>query len=85
VWFTCSLSLYFRVGMPHSFLVVEGGATLSPGLVMAPPPFGSPAASLSLCVLLERSIGFAPPPCSGFAFLAATGGTSTQDLQPTPM
>ena len=39
---------------------------LSRGLSIVPPTFGNPATSL-----LERSMGFAPPPRGGFAFLAA--------------
>jgi hypothetical protein len=49
---------------------------------MAPPPFGSPATSL-----LERPLGFAPPPRDGVAFLAApeclrvsTGGVAGPGL-----
>src|SRR5919107_2578329 len=47
-----------------------GGGALSLGLsvcIVPPPPFGSPATSLEE----ERSIGLAPPPRGGFAFLAA--------------
>jgi hypothetical protein len=41
------------------------GVGLSRGLSIVPPTFGNPATSL-----LERSMGFAPPPRGGFAFLA---------------
>jgi len=42
--------------------------------VVAPPPFGSPATSL-----LERPMGFAPPPHGGFAFIAAPERQSARD------
>ena len=53
---------------PHPFCYLRGGA-LSLGLalsVVTPPPFGSLATSV-----LERSMGFAPPPRGGFAFVAS--------------
>jgi hypothetical protein len=60
---------------PHPFCYVRGWGSLFRALsVVTPPPFGSLATSL-----LERSMGFAPPPRGGFAFIAAPERQSARE------
>jgi hypothetical protein len=56
---------------PHPFRYAGSGALTTVPL----PPFGNPATSL-----LERSMGFAPPPRGGFAFVASPERTLTNIL-----
>src|ERR687889_1247148 len=61
---------------PHPFRCVWGWGSLRRAFsIVTPPPFGSPATSL-----LERPMGFAPPPHGGFAFIAAPQRQSARDL-----
>jgi hypothetical protein len=50
---------------PHPLSLSAGSGALSRGHSIVPPTFGNPATSL-----MERSMGFAPPPRGGFAFVA---------------
>jgi hypothetical protein len=60
---------------PHPFCYLRGWGSLFRALsVVTPPPFGSLATSL-----LERSMGFAPPPCGGVAFIAAPERQSARE------
>jgi hypothetical protein len=52
---------------PHPPFAMRGvGLSLGDSRYRAPTTFGNPATSL-----LERSMGFAPPPRGGFAFIAS--------------
>ena len=50
---------------PHPLSLCGEWGSLGDSLYRAPTTFGNPATSL-----LERSMGFAPPPRGGFAFVA---------------
>ena len=51
---------------PHPLSLCGEWGSLGSSLYRAPTTFGNPATSL-----LERSMGFAPPPHGGFAFVAS--------------
>src|SRR5215208_6770044 len=60
---------------PPPFAMRGVGLYLGSSLYRAPTTFGNPATSL-----LERSMGFAPPPRGGFAFVASPERHSACEL-----
>src|SRR5215203_331024 len=60
---------------PHPLSLCGEWGSIWGALYRAPTTFGNPATSL-----LERSIGFAPPPRGGFAFVASPERHSTCEL-----